>query len=254
MIWSLTIIVVACVFVYSILPNLLTRLLFLGVLRKIPHDAQTGGKRPVCLTFDDGPDPAYTPRVLDALQGANVKATFFIIYEKAEKHPDIVERMIRDGHDVQIHGYTHAFVPLVGPRHALCNVADSQKLLKSRFGVQAKFYRPTWGLLNLPVLLDSWRMNYKLVTWSIMVGDWKVTTAETLYQRIMKRIHSGAVIVLHDSDETWGAERLAPEAVIELLPTLIKTLLESGYEFKRISEARPFASAGEPTNQVSDIG
>ncbi|MCL6445933.1 MAG: polysaccharide deacetylase family protein [Alicyclobacillus sp.] len=195
-----------------------------------------GPRRPeVALTFDDGPDPNYTTRVLDALQKAGIPATFFVIGQKAVRHPDIVGRMIRDGHEVQIHGWRHWFVPLLPPWTTLKQVSQTSRALETRFGIRTSLYRPTWGVFNLTGMLARLWNGHTTVTWSVMVGDWRKTPAEQLLQRITRAWFPGAIIVLHDSDETFGAETGAPEHVIELIPQLAEAARAKGYTFVRMS-------------------
>lgn len=219
----IALLVVLALFIYSILPNLVTRLFHLGVVRRaVPNST-------VALTFDDGPDEKYTPRLLDALAKSRLKATFFVIGEKAMRHPAIIRRMIAEGHEVQVHGLTHAFVPLLSPFSSFRNFYSTRDWLLHEFDVLTSFYRPTWGLCNAAVLLGAWNKRYRLVTWSIMVGDWKKTSMEALLSKIERRLHPGAIIVLHDSDETFGAECGAPQSVVDLIPKLAISLKDRGY-------------------------
>ncbi len=224
-----------CAFiVYSGLPNLWVRVFHRRALRALPASSENLHR--VVLTFDDGPDAKYTPRLLDALHQAGVSATFFVIASKAERNPDIVQRMIEEGHDVQIHGYRHLMVPFLFPRATLMQVEGSSKVLQRKFGIESSWYRPTWGLCNAVTLFSKSARRYRLVTWSIMVGDWKQTRPETLLRRIRNKLHPGAVIVLHDSDETFGAETGAPDNVIELIPQLVNLVRSKGYEFVTLSQ------------------
>lgn len=224
-----------CAFiVYSGLPNLWVRVFHRHALRTLP--ASPENRHRVVLTFDDGPDVKYTPRLLNALYQAGVSATFFVITSKAEQNPDIIQRMIDEGHDVQIHGYRHLMVPFLSPRATLMQVEGSSKVLQRKFGIESSWYRPTWGLCNAVTLFSNSARRHRLVTWSIMVGDWKQTRPETLLQRIHNKLHPGAVIVLHDSDETFGADTGAPENVIKLIPQLINLVRSQGYEFVTLSQ------------------
>lgn len=216
---------------YVGLPNLLVRVLRIGVLWRGPVEDKV-----VALTFDDGPDPRYTPRLLDVLDGAGVRATFFVIAEKAARQPEIIRRMLAAGHDVQVHGYRHLPVPLLSPGRTVEQVRGSARLLERQFGIRTRLYRPTWGLLNLVTLVSAACRSHRLVTWSIMVGDWRVTPPAVLQERIVGRMHPGAMIVLHDSDETWGAQPGAPDSVIAMLPELIAGLHRDGYRFQTVSE------------------
>ncbi|OFW77694.1 MAG: hypothetical protein A2201_00140 [Alicyclobacillus sp. RIFOXYA1_FULL_53_8] len=211
---------------YSVLPNIFTRVLQWGVIRHLePTPA-------IALTFDDGPDATYTPRLLDVLSEYKIPATFFVIAQKAIENPDIVERMIREGHQVEVHGFTHALVPMLGPSTTLKQIAGSARQLKQHFGLQTHFYRPTWGLLNLASLIYTMaRKSHRLVTWSIMVGDWRVVPHDGLLERIERELHPGAIVVLHDSDSSFGAERGAPNQVIALIPPLAELVRKQGYEF-----------------------
>jgi peptidoglycan/xylan/chitin deacetylase (PgdA/CDA1 family) len=145
--------------------------------------------------------------------------------------------MKRDGHEVEVHGYQHSFVPLLLPWTAIRQISASAQLLKQKFGLTVRYYRPTWGLSNLAQMYPIIRGSYRLVTWSIMVGDWRVTAKEVLLNRIMPRLHAGAIIVLHDSDETFGAETAAPKQMMDMLPSLIQAVQQQGYKFVTISNA-----------------
>lgn len=220
-VWTILGLVLFCVAIYSVLPNFWTRILH-RALRKGPS-----GRQKVALTFDDGPDPQYTPRLLDALKQAHARATFFVLADKARAHPDIIRRMVSEGHDVEVHGYTHAMVPLLLPRQTVRQFEDSRLLLRREFGIEPLYYRPTWGLCNLWTLCRLRGM--RLVTWSIMVGDWRKVAVHTLLARIIKSLHPGAIIVLHDSDATPGAEAGAPESVIQVIGPLVSELQDRGY-------------------------
>lgn len=214
--------------IYSVIPNVLVRVFHWHCVWRGP------AARCVALTFDDGPHPHYTPRVLDVLKDAGVKATFFVIAEKALKYPDIIDRMIREGHDIQVHGYTHACVPLLLPNRSRKQLHDSAQVLNQVFGIRTSLYRPTWGLCNWVVLTSLHKTNHKLVTWSVIVGDWRRATWEKLMNRILRNLHPGAIIVLHDSDETFGSEHGAPNDMIEMLPKLIEHLRCQEYDFSKV--------------------
>lgn len=217
---------------YDGIPIALSRLLGIGAFQSA-DDA-----RGVALTFDDGPDPNYTPRLLDALKDVGVHATFFVIVDKARRHPDIVSRMLAEGHEVEIHGYTHAMVPLLMPRASVKQVSLSSRILKEELSVVAHWYRPTWGLINLPAWLAAKRSHLRFITWSVMVGDWRATEPSELLRRILRKVRAGSVIVLHDSDETAGAERHAPNSVIAMIPDLAREVKSRNLEFRLLSSWR----------------
>lgn len=222
-------IVVTFIF-YSIVPNILTRVFhWTGIL-------QCSSDNRIALTFDDGPHPVYTPLVLDALLLANIRATFFVLAHEAKTYPDIIKRMVAEGHDVQVHGYHHAFVPFIGLQQTVQQVQMSAEVLRDCLGTTTKFYRPTWGLCNLWTFFVLRKMHHKLVLWSVMVGDWRVTAPEVLLERVANKLHQGAIVVLHDSDLTPGAQRGAPESVIAIIPHLAKLSRDKGYAWTTLSE------------------
>lgn len=225
-VWWIVGLIIVLFLSYSVFPNILIRGLQWRVIRHL------GTTSMVALTFDDGPDAAYTPRLLDILSEYKISATFFVVAQKALEHPGIVERMIREGHQVEVHGYTHALVPILVPSLTLKQIDGSAKALKQHFGLQTRYYRPTWGLLNIATLFYTMvRKTHRLVTWSIMVGDWRVVPLDILLERIRDRLHPGAILVLHDSDSSFGAERGAPNQVIALIPHLAELVRKQGYEF-----------------------
>lgn len=230
MIQWISFIVLVAVILYCLLPNLLVRVFHWNVIRHGPN------QKVVALTFDDGPDEQYTPRLLNLLGDMNIRATFFVIAEKAMRNPLIIEHMKREGHDIQIHGLTHAFVPFLSSRRTKQQITESAQVLDQRFGVKTRFYRPTWGLCNACTLFATRFGPHRLVTWSIMVGDWRRSSGEALLQRIIDGIRPGSIIVLHDSDDTFGAEAGAPNQVLDLIPELVHTIHTRGYQFETLSD------------------
>jgi peptidoglycan/xylan/chitin deacetylase (PgdA/CDA1 family) len=227
--WTVLWLILLLVCVYDLIPVLMSRVLKFGVYHVGPK------RNAVSLTFDDGPDPTYTPLLLDVLRDCGVRASFFVIGAKAVRYPGIIQRMMEEGHDIQVHGWTHLCVPFLGIRKSQLQVKRTSDELQAQFGVHTTLYRPTWGLINLPAWIAARRTGHRVVTWSIMVGDWRITASDVLQKRVTDRIHQGAVIVLHDSDETPGAQKGAPSQVIQMIPSLTKVIRDLGYEFEPLS-------------------
>ncbi|WP_367306982.1 polysaccharide deacetylase family protein [Alicyclobacillus acidocaldarius] len=230
MIGWLVAVVLAVLVVYAGLPFVWTRGLGRSCIRRTPKPGC------VALTFDDGPHPVYTPRLLDALREAGARATFFVIAEHALRHPEIVERMLAEGHEVQVHGYRHWFVPLLPPGLTARQCVGARDILAQRFGIDPRVYRPTWGACNLATLVMLRRSRMSMLLWSVMVGDWRRTPPEELARRILAKLDARSVIVLHDSDESPGAERGAPESVIAAIPAVVEEVRRRGYTFVLASE------------------
>jgi peptidoglycan-N-acetylglucosamine deacetylase len=228
--WLFVLVLVVAVFLYSVLPNLQTRVFRTGGICRGP-DVEA-----VALTFDDGPDRAYTGDVLDVLRNEHVRATFFVLARNAVEEPELVNRMRREGHEVQIHGLTHLFVPLLSIGKTKEQIEQASCLLREKYGIRTSYYRPTWGLCNLISVVCAKKAGHKIVTWSVMVGDWRITQPEVLVKKMMQKLTSGAIIVLHDSDKTFGAEAGAPRSVVLALPAFIASVRAKGYGFSTLSE------------------
>ncbi|AQT86776.1 polysaccharide deacetylase [Paenibacillus larvae subsp. larvae] len=217
--------------VYMMLPYILTRICGIGVFSR----GKSAGQ--IAFTFDDGPDPRYTPELLDLLNEYGVKATFFVLGSKAEKYPELIRRICQEGHQIGIHNYVHKANWIMSPskirREQVERSADTVEQIT---GIRPAFYRPPWGLLNLGDFLFL-RRSYRIVLWSLMAGDWKQSTsADKLKHILLKKIRPGTIIVLHDSGDTFGADEHAPEQMLQGLRDGLKEIRQKGYEYVRIDE------------------
>ena len=104
--------------------------------------------RRLALTFDDGPDPEWTPRLLDALGTSGVRATFFLIGERADRAPALVRRMIAEGHEVGNHSWSHRSLWLCGPRTTAAEIGRAHERLAALTGTPPRHFRPPWGMVN----------------------------------------------------------------------------------------------------------
>lgn len=192
------------------------------------------GTSQIALTFDDGPSEKYTNELLDILKFHQIKASFFVVGENAEKNPDILKRMHSEGHLIGIHNYKHQCNWLLAPWSVKHGVEKTAKIIETITGTKPCYYRPPWGMMNF---FDLFIHQYHIILWSLMVGDWKSDGgSKKIETRLLKRIKPGDIIVLHDNGATWGAEEDAPKYMIEALTKVLKELSERGYEFSRIDE------------------
>lgn len=218
---------------YMMLPWIITRIMGIGIFRR------GRVRKQVAFTFDDGPDPKYTPLMLDLLARHNVKATFFVLGSKAEKYPELVRRIHEAGHQIGIHNYTHLSNWLMTPWTVKRKQVDrSANIVQSITGIRPVCYRPPWGIINL---FDFFlKKRYQIILWSVMPRDWRSSIgAERMKGKILRRVKDGSVILLHDSGETFGADRDAPEQTMLALEQVIPELRERGYMFSRIDEIHP---------------
>lgn len=211
--------------VYAPIPTVLARLCSLGAISRLP-----AGKR-VCLTFDDGPDPRYTPQLLEILGKAGVKACFFVVGEKARKYPDLVKRIIAEGHEIGSHGFSHRNHWLMGPFGTIREIKKSFRAIEEIAGFSPDAFRPPWGLFNLSHLVSRLLLSYKAVLWSFMTWDWaKGSTPEVILKRVKRKMSDGSILVFHDSDtEPWAAAG-STRNMLKALPDILEEIKRRGYQ------------------------
>jgi peptidoglycan/xylan/chitin deacetylase (PgdA/CDA1 family) len=216
--------------IYMFIPWLITRIWGIGVFKR--------GKvrREIAFTFDDGPDPIYTPQLLDMLKKHNVKATFFVLGSKAEQYPQIIKRIHEEGHLIGIHNYVHASNWLMTP-WAVKNkqIKRSADIVETITGTRPNYYRPPWGILNL------WgfflKFEYHLVFWSVMAYDWRSQVDKNkMKNNLLHSITDGSVILLHDSGDTFGAVRDAPHYMLQALDDVLEEVKLRNFQCVRIDE------------------
>ena len=181
----------------------------------------------VALTFDDGPDEA-TSKVLDVLKKHNIQATFFLVGNKVEKHPDIVKRIVAEGHIVGNHTYCHSgCFPLKGAKKTEHNITKCSAAIQKVIGKQPKLFRPPFGVTNPNIGKAVRALRLTNIGWSIRSLDTvKGKTREEVAEKVIKNLHTGAIILLHD--------RCLDADV--LLENIIKGAREKGYSFASLEK------------------
>lgn len=219
------------VLIYMIIPYVITRILGIGAAIR----GRTGRK--IALTFDDGPDPLYTPRLLDLLKRKGIKATFFVLGSKAEQYPELTRRIYMEGHQIGIHNYTHLPNWLMSPRRVReMHVQRTADIVERITGERPTFYRPPWGILNVGDLFTL-RKTYRIVLWSVMGRDWgRARKSKPLKERILSQLEPGSIILLHDSGDTWGAVPDAPGRMIASLEEVLEDVRFQIYKCVRADE------------------
>jgi peptidoglycan/xylan/chitin deacetylase (PgdA/CDA1 family) len=190
------------------------------------------GERRIALTFDDGPDPTWTPRVLDRLAAGGVRATFFVVGERAERAPDVVRRMAAEGHEVGNHSWSHKSLWLCGPRATTDEIARAHEGIAALAGTPPRHFRPPWGMVNAAMFGAVRRVGERCVFWSIQPEGQRPAAADRQVAYVLRRAHAGAIVDLHDAEGTPGA----PARLLDALPGLLDGLRERGYDFATVSE------------------
>jgi peptidoglycan-N-acetylglucosamine deacetylase len=187
-----------------------------------------GGEHQVAITFDDGPDPRWTPKVLDILKAANVKAAFFLVGVNAERYPGLVRRIVNEGHEIGNHTYYHPNLALCWPEHIRLELNATQLLLETITGRATTLFRPPYAadtgptqLSELAPLKIAEDLNYLVVLENIDPQDWAKPGADIILRRIKQQRHDGSVILLHDA----GGDR---SQTVEALPQILDWLHTRG--------------------------
>src|SRR5437667_278779 len=187
-----------------------------------------GGAHEVALTFDDGPDPEWTPKILDILKATKVKAAFFLVGVNAERYPKLVRRIVDEGHEIGNHTYYHPNLALCWPEHIRVELNATQLLIQSLTGRATTLFRPPYAadtqpsrLAELIPLQIAQDQDYMVVLENIDPQDWAKPGADVILQRIKQQRHDGSIVLLHDA----GGNR---SQTVQALPRIIDWLQTRG--------------------------
>lgn len=147
------------------------------------------------LTFDDGPHPEYTPRLLDILQKHQARATFFMVGQSAQQHPEIVARAAQAGHAIGNHTWDHPSLPLISRRERR---AQLQAWAKAVAPYGQWIFRPPYGHQSLASRFDALLLGYKVITWNVPAYDWLDREAGWMADHLTQKIQPGSIIIFHD--------------------------------------------------------
>lgn len=191
----------------------------------------------VALTFDDGPDPRYTPAIVAALAQYGVKATFFMVGKAVEEYPAVVRQVIDRGHEIGNHTWNHHSLNFKTPQAIRHQIETTDQILRE-LGYQGDIpFRPPFGhnMLFLPWVLNQ--MNRANIFWSIDPQDWDATQPEQILAALDSQIHAGGIILLHDGDAHPRATGVkSRDITVAALPLILETYLDRGYRFVTLSE------------------
>ncbi|MEJ7760539.1 MAG: polysaccharide deacetylase family protein [Gemmatimonadaceae bacterium] len=186
-------------------------------------------ERQVSLTFDDGPNIDATPLILDALRDAGVKATFFILGRHAERWPELVQRVVKEGHQVGNHGYFHRKLHFKSPLYVKRDLFLGKRAIERASGATPAFFRAPHGFRSPWVTAIAAAMGERTIGWSLGVWDSDRPGAEQIVARTLNGVAPGSIVLLHDGDGyNADGDRTQTAAA---LPEIITGLRLRGYEF-----------------------
>ena len=193
-----------------------------SILKKAVWNIPNNDRR-IFLTFDDGPTPSITNQTLDILEEHKIKATFFCLGSQVEKHPEIFQRIINEGHTVGNHSYSHLKGWTTNNKIYLEDVHRGESLIDSNL------FRPPCGKIKRSQI-NSLSPQIKIILWDVLPGDFSSKNdVEKIVSNTLNSVESGSIIVLHDNDKC-GTKML------QALPIIIDKLQEKKYSFTPITE------------------
>jgi peptidoglycan/xylan/chitin deacetylase (PgdA/CDA1 family) len=190
-----------------------------GRITLVPGLAGVGDSAHVALTFDDGPDPRFTPRVLEILADLGWRATFFMLGCQVRRNPVLAKEVAAAGHEIGVHGCEHSNHLRHSPAWIARDMAQGARLIAEVTGEPPRWFRPPYGALSGSSLLAARKLGLRPVLWTTWGRDWRsgVTASEVVHD-VERTWCPGATVLLHDSDVTSAPQSC--EATIEALPIL----------------------------------
>lgn len=196
---------------------------------KYPESFKTSGaarEKRIALTFDDGPDDSFTPQVLDVLKAHGVKATFFLIGKRAEEHPDMVRRIVREGHVIGNHSYGHPLFTKLTVEQFAGETNRAEDVLSRLCGYRPKLLRPPYGEIDEEQLQWAKSNGYVIVNWNVDSLDWKSIGEEQVSRNVLSHTKAGSIILQHSA----GGNTQDLSGTVKALPGIIAKLREQGYD------------------------
>jgi peptidoglycan-N-acetylglucosamine deacetylase len=191
--------------------------------------------RGVVLTFDDGPTAPFTEQILDILTEHKVPATFFLCGRNVERHPEIARRIVREGHTIGNHTYSHPLLLLRSRKFITGEIDRAQEAIERATGVRPSLFRPPYGARWFGLMPILKARGLTMVMWSAAGYDWKYRTQEII-KATTHGIRSGSVMLLHDGRECRPPEGIDRSSTVEALPTIIRKAIEAGLKFVPIED------------------
>jgi peptidoglycan/xylan/chitin deacetylase (PgdA/CDA1 family) len=191
-------------------------------------------EKKIALTFDDGPNPDYTPLLLTKLAEYRVPATFFLLGRNLERHPEIGRRIVQEGHEVGNHTYHHRSLPFLSKTSVRTEIQSTHRLIADLLNVEPVFLRPPNGLFTRRVLDTVEQLGYRAVVGDVFPVDVAWPGPETITWRVLRRVQPGSIIILHDG--YVGRFDRDKSQTVRALDGLIPKLSEQGYEFVTLSQ------------------
>lgn len=199
----------------------------------------------IAMTFDDGPHPQNTPRLLDMLRARNIKATFYVIGRNVSAHPNVLRRTIAEGHEIGNHSHTHRLLSKMGDAELRGEMRQCEDAIVNAIGVRPRTMRPPYGgLLQRQRELILSEFGYPTILWSVDPLDWKRPGPAAVTSRILSGTTPGAIVLAHDLHSQ----------TVDAMPATLDGLLRRGFQFVTVSQLIAMQTAPGPIGPIGPIG
>jgi peptidoglycan/xylan/chitin deacetylase (PgdA/CDA1 family) len=201
------------------------------LFRKGPPEAKV-----VALTFDDGPDPRFTPAILKILEEQEVKATFFMVGKHAEKYPNLAFEVAAAGHEIGNHTYSHVNMLQAPLNRMITEIGNGEEAILNATGQRPYLFRPPRGLYDTKLIEETKERGYTVVLWSLSSNDWLEMRPSDITRTILKKVTPGDIVLFHDSGNLIRAEGGDRLPTVRSLENIIVELKKRGYDFVTVTE------------------
>jgi peptidoglycan/xylan/chitin deacetylase (PgdA/CDA1 family) len=180
------------------------------------------------LTFDDGPDPIFTAKILAILEKERTMASFFVVGQKAQQYPEIIQQMNQSGHTIGIHSFEHRHLFYQPKAYIQEQLSKNKLIVEQIIGKPVRYFRPPYGLFSPRLIQVCRELNLKLVLWSVMSYDFDENISDKFILKLIKtKVSSGDIIVFHDG-------HVKSERTVRILGSVIKTIKEKRLKLNSI--------------------
>ena len=200
-----------------------------------------GNSNCVALTFDDGP-ATDTLEILDFLKSENIKATFFLIGREVEKHPEIVKRIVAEGHEIGNHSYSHPIYLFCTPTRTRRELEKTQEIIKNTVGFAPKLVRPPCGVRTAAYFATTKDLGLRTIQWSDAGFDWQKISAAQIAAKVLNTVERDSIILLHDGD---GALKDNRRETVKSLPLIVRGLRAKNLRIAPLAELLSAAQSKE---------
>ena len=190
----------------------------------------------VALTFDDGPDPVYTPRILDVLRDHGARATFFCVGDAVRAHPDLVRRMLDEGHAVGSHSMSHPECRKISVRECTREFRAGRRALEAVIGARVSLFRPPHGDVDVPIALAIRLASVRPWLWTIDTDDWRPDAHADAIASVVRAAKDGDVVLLHDAMiDPVAVDPGDRSETVAALPAILQGITARGLELVPLS-------------------